>query len=237
MQDISPIIGENIRFYRKRLKLTQADLGNLINKGKATVAKYESGQIVLDVQTLYELARALSVCMDQLLYVQEEVKPLIAHKAIPNFFKDVCKLYIYYYDGRNKTINESVIVINPLPCEETGSFEAKLYYNVENIERYQLCEYTYVGRLVHYDVISIFTLQNRTMEMEELKIIIPSSYNDETEKFALFSGVSSRPLMPVTFKILVSKQQKKLNTDLVKQLKLTKYDIQMLKFYNMFTVT
>lgn len=236
MQDISPIIGENIRFYRKRLKLTQEDLGNLINKGKATVAKYESGQIVLDVQTLYELARALCVSMDQLLYVQDEVKPLIVHKALPNFFKDVCRLYIYFYDGRNKALNESVMIINPWPREEEG-FEAKLYYNVENTERYQLCEYTYVGRLVHYDVISIFTLQNRTMAMEELKIIIPSSYNDETEKFALFSGVSSRPLMPVTFKILVSKQQKKRNADLIKQLKLTKYDIQMLKFYNMFTVT
>ncbi|KXB39720.1 helix-turn-helix domain-containing protein [Amygdalobacter nucleatus] len=236
MQDISPIIGENIRFYRKRLQLTQEGLGKLINKGKATVAKYESGQIILDVQTLYEVAKALCVNMDQLLYVQEETKPLLVTKSIPNFFKDVSKLYIYFYDGRNKSLNESVMLISPLPRED-GIFEAKLFFNVESIDRYQLCEYTYVGKLVHYDVISIFTLQNKTMDMEELKIVIPASYNDEMEKFAHFSGVSSRPLMPVTFKILVTKQQKKHNAELIKQLKLSKYDMKMLKFYNMFTVT
>lgn len=235
MREISPLIGENIRFYRKRLKLTQQELGQLINKGKATVAKYESGQILLDVQTLYELSQALSVSMDQLLYVQDEVRRLIEPKEVPNFFKDVGKLYVYYYDGRNKSLNESVMIINQSRQED--AYEAKLYYNVEDVDRYQLCEYTYIGRLVHYDVVSIFTLQNRTMAMEELKIIIPSAYNDESEKYAHFTGVSSRPLMPVTFKILVSKRQKKRNAELMKQLKLTKYDIQMLKFYNMFTVT
>ncbi len=235
--DISPIIGDNIRFFRKRLKLTQSDLGSLINKGKATVAKYESGQIILDVQTLYEIARALGVNLEQLLYVPAPTARVPSQAEIPAFFKDTYKFYVYFYDGRNKKLTESVMVINPIPREGEASLEAKLFYNVEDAERYQLCEFTFVGTLQHYDVISIFTLQNKSMAMEELKISIPTTYNDAEEKFGHFAGISSRPLMPVTFKILVSKVKKAPDSTLVKQLKISKYDLQMIKFYNMFIVT
>lgn len=235
MTQISASIGDNIRFYRKRFHLSQEELGHLINKGKATVAKYESGQIVVDVQTLYDISVALQIELDQLVYIPKEEKPVQPIHSTPTFFRDTNKLFIYFYDGRSKALNESVLITSPHPHEE-GIFEAKLYYNVEDVERYQLCEYTYIGRLIHYDVISILSLQNKTMAMEELKISIPASYNDEEEKFALFSGISSRPLMPVTFKILVSKQKKKVNRDLITLLKLSKYDIQMMKFYNMFCV-
>ncbi|RLK62805.1 XRE family transcriptional regulator [Atopobacter sp. AH10] len=235
MENISPIVGDNIRFYRKRANLTQESLGLKINKGKATVAKYESGQIILDIQTLFDIAQALEVTVDQLLYIPKEEAPLTISHSIPNFFRTVNKFYVYFYDGRNKSLNESVLITKPYP-QEKGVFEAKLYFNISDVSRYQLCEYTYVGRLVHYDVISIFSLQNKTMAMEELKISIPASYNDEEEKFALFSGISSRPLMPVTFKILVSKRQKTKNKELIRQLKISTYDLQMMKFYNMFTV-
>lgn len=236
MIDINPIIGGNIRFYRKRLHFSQAYLGSQICKGKATIAKYESGQIAIDIQTLYDISKALNIELDQLTYIPKEEKTRIPSRFTPNFFLNVHKFYLYFYDGRNKALNESVLITTPRPYEE-GIFEAKLYFNVEDVSRYQLCEYTYIGKLVHYDVISILSLQNKTMIMEELKISIPASYNDQEEKFALFSGISSRPLMPVTFKILVSKQKKSKNQDLIRQLKISKYDLQLMKFYNMFTVT
>lgn len=240
MNTITLALGQNIRFYRKQHHMTQGELGILINKGKATVAKYESGQIIMDVQTLYEIAKALHVTMDQLLFMEEDLQETNQESphplAVPNFFKDVHRLFFYFYDGRNKSLNQSLLVIDSLPRQE-GSFGTWLYYNIESMDRYHLCEYRYRGQLIHYDVISIFNLQNTSMAMEELKIIIPANYNHDQEKFAYFSGLSSRPLMPVTFKILVSKTQKEKSSSLVKRLKLNKCDIQMLKFYNMFTVT
>ena len=60
--------------------------------------------------------------------------------------------------------------------------------------------------------------------------------NSDT-KWGLFNGFSSRPMMPVAFKMLFSKRPLKEDAELLRQLKISKEDIRLLKLYNMFSVT
>ena len=63
---ISEEIGKKINIFRKKKGWTVQELGDAICKSKATVSKYEKGQISLDVDTLYDIAAALGVSPEQL---------------------------------------------------------------------------------------------------------------------------------------------------------------------------
>lgn len=52
-------IGAKIKYYRKKRGMKIVELAALLHKTGATVSKYESGQIAMDVVTLYEVAAAL----------------------------------------------------------------------------------------------------------------------------------------------------------------------------------
>ena len=53
MEDIKIEIGKKIRIYRKKQKMTLDELAAVIYKSKATVSKYEKGEISIDISTLY----------------------------------------------------------------------------------------------------------------------------------------------------------------------------------------
>ena len=48
-------LGEQIRFYRKKKEMKLETLAMHIQKSKATLSKYESGTIVVDILTLFKL--------------------------------------------------------------------------------------------------------------------------------------------------------------------------------------
>ena len=63
------------------------------------------------------------------------------------------------------------------------------------------------------------------------------SYQDSDTKWGLFNGFSSRPMMPIAIKMLLSKTRLKEDEELVRQLKVSKEDVRLLKLYNMLSVT
>ena len=60
-------IGESIRYHRKRLDLTQAQLAQRLNVTSQAVSKWESGTGLPDLSMAAPLARALGTTTDELL--------------------------------------------------------------------------------------------------------------------------------------------------------------------------
>lgn len=61
-------IGENIVIARKRLKLTQARLAEMMNVSYQAVSSWERDENIPDTYNLIELARKLDVSLDWLVY-------------------------------------------------------------------------------------------------------------------------------------------------------------------------
>ena len=59
MNEINVYIGGQIRKYRKANGMTLQQLADVIHKSRATVCKYENGEISIDIATLYEISQAL----------------------------------------------------------------------------------------------------------------------------------------------------------------------------------
>ena len=236
MSQISIEIGSQIRLYRKKNKMTLSDLSKLISKNIATISKYEKGEIVVDIETLYVIAKALNIQPEQLLYYEPtyKPKPKTSANGIPRFFCSVSRFYAYAYDGRTNMITPCIFDI--ISEEPDGSYKVMMYMNFKSYENYQQCENTYNGYIRHFDAMTYISLVNRDTPMEEASIQILASYLDADTKFGLFNGFSSRPMMPIAIKMLFSKNILEHNSELIEKLKVSKNDIQMLKLYNMFSV-
>ena len=61
MKEISIHVGQRIRLYRKMKGLTIETFAGMIQKSKATVSKYENGDISIDIETLFTIAQALEI--------------------------------------------------------------------------------------------------------------------------------------------------------------------------------
>ena len=57
MKEVSIHVGQRIRLYRKTKNLTIETFAGMIHKSKATVSKYENGDISIDIETLFTIGR------------------------------------------------------------------------------------------------------------------------------------------------------------------------------------
>ena len=60
-------IAENIKFYRKQLKMTQGELAEMLHGKKSLVSNYENGYSTPDIFTLCKLAKIFDVTLDELV--------------------------------------------------------------------------------------------------------------------------------------------------------------------------
>ena len=66
MEDIKLIIGENLAELRKERKLTQLELAELFGYTDKAISKWEKGDTLPDVETLYKLCNFYDVTLDYL---------------------------------------------------------------------------------------------------------------------------------------------------------------------------
>lgn len=234
MGDISREIGHRIRNFRKSRHMTLDMLAQLVCKNKSTLSKYENGEIILDIETIYEIAKALGIHVEQLLYCTPDRVPIRSSGPMNAFFSGVTQFYSYYYDGRFNCIVPCVFDV--LLQSEDDRYKIMMYANFRSFDSYQNCETTYWGYMEHYDAISNVILTNQDSPMEKAHVQILATYMNSDTKWGLFTGLSARPMMPVALKMLFSKKRLPEDETLTQMLKVTREDIRLMKLYNMMTV-
>ncbi|HNX16661.1 MAG TPA: helix-turn-helix transcriptional regulator [Bacilli bacterium] len=68
MENIREIIGENLASLRKEAKLTQLELAERFNYSDKAVSKWEKGDTIPDIETLYNLCQFYGVTIDYLTH-------------------------------------------------------------------------------------------------------------------------------------------------------------------------
>lgn len=235
MSEIRKYIGKQIRMYRKVQGLTLQQLADMIHKSRATVSKYETGEISVDVDTLYDISFALRISMNQLTDYEpdikwvEEKKPEMMRKS--PFFE---AKRLYFYDGRYKRLKDGIIDIYQSK-EHPGNYNASLSINTVTPNGRSSAVY-YTGKVVYSDMLIRFSFVNQynTLEEDLLYIFNPLEFRDFTE--GLLCGISSTDLIPCAFKCLVTLNPQEATEELREQLLLTKKEIQRFQKMNMLIV-
>ena len=132
-------IGLRIRTARKEKGINQTELANLLGKSLRTIQKYESGEISIDIATLYEISQALQVSFGQLTSYQPTLPPspppTVGTLQRSPFFQ-AKRLYFYFYDGRYHRLKDGVIDIHE-HAERPGTYVAN---KTEKAARYITAE-------------------------------------------------------------------------------------------------
>lgn len=70
-KELSRFVGDKIRYYRKRKKITQKELGDILGVKHNTVSDYERGIISPEQDTLFSLSDALDISINDLFPSKE----------------------------------------------------------------------------------------------------------------------------------------------------------------------
>ena len=231
MKEISIHVGQQIRLHRKMKGLTIETFAGMIQKSKATVSKYENGDISIDVETLFVIARALEVSVSQLVdYTGAEVEADGKSKPIKS------RYYMYFYDGRRSRIARNVIEVQD-GGQENGVFDANMYAYLENFDNYYQCKLLYHGTMRRYDTFVNFNFENKNNKVERAFLYAINSFSHSGRMAGLYCGLSTQPILPACFKFVLSPEILEENDELKAELTVSKEDIKVLKKMNMFVVS
>ena len=233
MSIISEAVGEKIRTYRQKKHMTLTELAERISKCKGTVSKYETGEIIIDIDTLYEVAEVLNIGVEQLLYIPPR-KSAERNEAEYSFFRGLDLFYGYIYDGRESKVLRCCFELSGQTEAESQSI--RMYMNFADYDHYQICENTYDGTIEHFDALTNISLTNVYLPMEKASIQLLASSLDAPVRMGLWNGLSTRPLMPVATKIMLSRSKMPETDEMLSQLKISAGDIKLFRLYNMFPV-
>ena len=76
-KELLGIIGENVKKYREKANLTQADLAEKVGIGTASVSRIERGEKRMKLETLRAVADALDISVGLLFYQENESELLL----------------------------------------------------------------------------------------------------------------------------------------------------------------
>lgn len=239
MNDINLYVGTKIRNYRKMKGMTLQQLADVIHKSRATVCKYETGEIALDVGTLYEISEALDIQMNQLTDYhpksEEEITAVTMDCNGESPFFKADRLYFYFYDGRYDRLKAGVIDIHKNVVGEDGCMEAVMSIR-STTNSGRSSEVYYNGTVLYSDMLIRFNFVNQYNKLEQdlLYIFNPLEMRDNSE--GLLCGISSLDLMPCAFKCLVSLTSDEEYDSLRDRLLFTNKELRRWKKMNMLLV-
>ena len=195
-------IGNRIKFYRTRQNMSQDQLAAKIFKSKSTLSKYESGQISMDVDTLYRLACALEVEMSQLV----DYSIPTVERELPlsrNPFNTAEKIYMYYYDGRSNKITRTMLQFNHA-YRNGNATPCLCYMDVPNFEEYSNCRYFYTGSVLQHEMVSYIILNNQFNHTDRISISVLNPFQPTQPIRGIMMALSFNPITPFAVKCLLS---------------------------------
>ena len=234
MSSFSYHVGQRIKKYRKSRGYTIEQFSAMINKSKATLSKYENGSITIDVETLYDISKALDV--DLKCFVDYQPPVFHSEPVLPqNFYFSHPRAYMYYYDGRVRQLVRSLLCFSPSTSGNT--IDVMLYHGVESFQNPDRCQHLFTGEMKPYDTITHMVMSNQINEAEKMYICLLNPMHNHMPAIGMLSGIGSSPFFaPIAIKCVISREPMEENEQLINSVKLDKDEYHLLKYYNMMVI-
>lgn len=231
MSEIANHIGDRIRLYRKNKQLTLEQFAALLHKSKSTVSKYEHGDISIDIETLYEIADVLQISIRQLL---DRPEPHAGTPLMPRgFFAKGCRLYVYYL---NKNSSRIVVGVLEIAQEKPGFFSSVFYADIKDYDNLYQCRHLYYGDIQYSDSFVNLVMQNQDNAAERIFMNIANTFGQGTVTVGMLSGTSSKYMVPISLKIIVSQNMLPQDDNLRSSLQFTREDFSTMRKAHCFSV-
>lgn len=221
------VLGLKLRTYRKAKHLTLSDLSKVLNKSVATVAKYEKGEISIDLELLIDWCKYLNIDISELLPSTAASKDQLYAARYEKHFID--RLYLYWYKADEKRIHFHVIE------NDNTSLRSTYYFDVKDPRNIYDSEFLYTGHVTYTDASTYFSYYNTAPPFDLLTFCMPFLAKEQYYKMGLISTITFY-YQPVAVKALACKVPITDTDFLVSKLQLTAQEIKDIKYINAFIV-
>lgn len=198
---VSEHVGSRIRMYRKLQKLNLEDFSKMIHKSIPTLSKYEGGKISIDIETLFDIAAALHVSVNQLTDYEAPSEEAVLQANQPSFFEQTDLYYAYYYFGIEKKIYICILEILRNPEQDN---KIKFYVDVDDLRYYTHSNYLYNGTLSSHSFSTALLFENSINAGDKGFAYIKEPFMTDQKASGILTLMSHRLRNPVSTKILFS---------------------------------
>ncbi len=174
-------LGAKIRAFRKVKHISLSHVAQHLNKSLSTVAKYETGEIAIDVESLHKLCSYLGINISDLIPDSVSMYPA-EDTRYRNLFVE--KRYVYYYRAYDKWIHRLVII------SEKESLKATLYFGVHPDSNHYNCKHIYRGEVHYSDVQTYYIFFNTSPPFDMITINAPAMSMDHEYQIGLLSSIT-----------------------------------------------
>ena len=216
-------LGEIIKMHRKLKKLSLNEFGDLIDKTKSTVCRYESNEIIPDCLVILEICETLNLDITEFFNTERKIK-----ECSMNPFK-TDKMYLYYIGFSKKLVTSSIEIINV-----NGEYKVVLK-NAINRNDNENNAYSYSGVLESNGIVTFINLMNAgdNKKFERIQITINNQFAHNDCYYGNITATKNDNL-PTNRKCMIcsksvddmSREEKK---EIFERLKISKKELENIK--------
>lgn len=218
-------LGGKLRAIRKSKHISLADVAEILNKSVSTVAKYETGEIGIDLESFIMLCEFYKINSSSLLSYTEFKSADEQHNRYGAQMME--RAYLYYYRAYDKWIHKCVLE------NDNTTFKSTLYFGVKNEEDPYNCEYIYEGTVHYTDSHTYYVYYNMAKPFDMITLNLSSLGRGCNYKTGLLSSITVY-YQNMAGKVLVSPEPVKDMQFLKDNLIITKETIKEIKRTNFF---
>lgn len=235
------LLGSRIRMYRLALNMSLQDFADRLHKSASAVSKYESGDIVINIDILYEIAGVLGVSAPELLSAVKDQKS--GPSGVPGAqgpgsqaagaTRTVCSMY--QYSKSDDKILRSLIEHYGSPAGD--QFSVTIFYDVPSFSNLAKCKSLYRGSMKKDGFIYNYQMTNMNNPTEHVFLCCLKSFDATCPDIGLLVGLSSKSLHPEAVKVIISDNPLNEGAELKELLLIDADDIRHIKRDNYLVLT
>lgn len=219
-------LGGKLRAIRKAKHISLHAVAQALNKSVSTIAKYETGEICIDLESFILLCEYLQINSSSLLTNTNFADTADENRRYKSQMID--KAYFYYYRAYDHWIHRCILE------NDNTTLQSMLYFGVKSETDPYSCEYVYEGTVRYTDSHTYYVFYNTSKPFDMITITLPSLTNGQDYQIGLLSSITVY-YQNMAGKILVSnspitdaeflKEKLTINKETIKELRRTNFFI------------
>lgn len=216
----SKLFGQNLKKYRKLRELSQENIATLLGKSKATISKYENGDLIMNADDISKVCEELNIFSADLF--EQEYKNINRENNKNPFKSD--KLYMYFnaYDNKKHTFCKGKYLLKII---ERPDF-IRVNFCDADTEKIYLMGYMHADKCATFITFENYEPNNGRLEHSIIEINVSSGISDLM--LGIYFGTNAQ-YVPSVRKAFFSTKDVIFTDEMLKQLKPTEQEIEYLK--------
>ena len=219
----SKLFGQNLKKYRKLKELSQENIATLLKKTKATISKYENGDLLMTAEDISKVCDELGIYSSDLF--EQEYKNINKDNSNNPFKSNKLYAYFYAYDYKTKKYGKGKYILDII---ERPDFVRVNYY-IPGDNRIYLSGYMHADKSVAFISLENYEPNNARLDHALIEINIVNGVNDLM--LGTLVGTNAQ-YIPSIRKCYFSQKDVEFTDIMLENLKPTEHDLKMLKDTN-----